>query len=217
MDWKTISSFLGLVAVLMGASYYFWGLDHKVALVEDKLAIVKTDLESIKRVNQGPPGEKGERGPTGPRGEKGDRGEKGPAGDPTDLVAIKKLIDEEIKKKEYMEKIKEQIVKIINEDAGVQTIYKAFISKKPLELNLKENEAKMVFGNQLTVGLNEAWSNYSNLRASTDIDQRKGSIYPGDLWVMKGSGGKFGIALISTKLNGPCKMNVYKIDNQQPK
>ncbi len=75
----------------------------------------------------------------------------------------------------------------------------------------------MVFGNQLTVGLNEAWSNYSNLRASTDIDQRKGSIYPGDLWVMKGSGGKFGIALISTKLNGPCKMNVYKIDNQQPK
>ena len=148
MDWKTISSFLGLVAVVMGASYYFWDLDHKTALVEEKLVIVKSDLDNIKRINQGPPGEKGERGPTGPRGEKGDRGEKGPAGDPTDLMVIRKLIDEEIKKNEYLEKIKNQIVNILKEDVGVQALYRDVMSKKPLELNLKENEAKVVFGNQ---------------------------------------------------------------------
>lgn len=216
MDWKTISSFLGLVAVVMGASYYFWDLDHKTALVEEKLAIVKSDLDNIKRINQGPPGEKGERGPTGPRGEKGDRGEKGPAGDPTDLVAIRKLVDEEIKKNEYLEKIKEQIVKIINEDVDVQAIYKDFMSKKPLELNLKENEAKVVFGNQLSVGMNAGYSSYSNIRATTDIEQRKGSIYPDDIWVLKGSGGKYGIALISTNYSS-CKLNVYKIDNKQSK
>jgi hypothetical protein len=217
MDWKTISSFLGLVAVLMGASYYFWDLDHKVALVEDKLAIVQADLDNFKRLNQGPPGEKGERGPTGPRGEKGDRGENGPAGDPTDLVAIRKLIDEEIKKDEYLEKVKEQIVKIINEDAGVQTIYKDIISKKPLEIDLKESEAKVVFGNQLSVGLESAYSSYSVIRVSTDIENQRAAIYPGDVWVLKGTIGKFGIALISTKSNGPCKFNVYKIESKQSK
>lgn len=120
MDWKTISSFLGLVAVLMGVSYYFWGLDHKTAIVEKQLAIVRSDLDNIKRLNQGHPGEKGERGPTGPRGEKGERGENGSPGDPTDIKVIRELIDKEITKNEYLEKIKEQIVKIINEDADVQ-------------------------------------------------------------------------------------------------
>ena len=215
MDWKTISSFFGLVAIIAGASYYFWDLDNKTKVVDEKLAIVRSDIDEIKQLNQGPLGPKGERGPVGPRGEKGDRGEKGSPGDPTDIEAIRKLIDKEITKDEYLERIKEQIVKILNEDAGVMAKYKDVISKKALELDLKENEAKVVFGNKLSVGLNDAYSNYSVIRASTDVEQRKGSMYPGDLWMLKGSGGKFGIALISTAYNTSCKLNVYKVDDHQ--
>jgi hypothetical protein len=217
MDWKTISSFLGLVAIVAGASYYFLDLGNKTKVVEEKLAIVRSDLEKIKRLNQGPPGLKGERGPAGPRGEKGESGEKGSPGDPTDLDLIRKLIDEEITKNEYLERIKEQIVKILNEDAGVQAKYKNIISTKGADLELKEGQAKMVFGNQVSVGLDNAYTGYCYVRSSTDIEQKKGDIYPGNPWILKGSGGKVGIALISSTKNVSCKLKVYKVDNYQVK
>ena len=109
------------------------------------------------------------------------------------------------------------MVKIINEDTGVQAKYKITISKKAFELDLKENEAKVIFENQLTVGLNDAYSDYISIRASTDIEQKKGTMYPGDLWTLKGTGGKFGIAMIATKYNISCKLNVYKIDDSKIK
>ena len=212
MDWKTISSFLGLVAVLMGVSYYFWDLDHKTAIVEDQLATVRSDLDNIKRLNQGPPGEKGERGPTGPRGEKGERGEKGSPGDPTDIKVIRELINKEITKNEYLEKIKEQIVKIINEDADVQGRFKNVTMTKEVEIELKEGHAKMVFGNQVSVGLDDAYTGYCYIRASTDTEQKKDNIYPGNPWILKGSAGKVGVALISSSYNSSCKLKVYQLD-----
>jgi hypothetical protein len=217
MDWKTISSFLGLVAVVMGASYYFWDLDHKTEVIEEKLAIVTSDLDKIKRLNQGPPGLKGDRGPAGPRGEKGERGEKGPPGDPTDIDIIRKLIDEEIGSIKNRDKIKEQIVKIINEDVGTQEKLRSHASTNGVEIELKEGQAKLLFGNKVSVGLDEAYSDYCFIRASTDIEQKEDHIYPGKPWILKGAGGKVGVALISSTYNSSCKLKVYKVDEYKVK
>lgn len=200
----------------MGASYYFWDLDHKTAIVEEKLAVIKSELDNIKRLNQGPQGTKGERGPIGPRGEKGEKGDKGISGDPTDTDTIRKMIDEEMTKNEYMERIKQQIVKILDEDADVQTKYKHVIRSKGVDLELKEGQAKMVFGNHISVGIHSAYTGKASIKAATDIEKKTGYIYPGSPWILKGSDGKYGIALISSNTT-TSKLKIYKVDNSQAK